>query len=141
MNPLHPTTQPRLLTPKHPRQQQETAALKEYKRRGPRCAHLKREKGGGGGGTKRRREASGRMEKGWERRGARDIGPRRRRERAGVATAEVAEVGMRCKEVGAALESWRGGRPCQRGIICPPGRGGHHRRISILFFFGLSAHP
>jgi len=36
--------------------------------------NLKRESGGGGGGTKRRREASGRVEREWERRGARDIG-------------------------------------------------------------------
>jgi hypothetical protein len=79
------------------------------------------------------------VEKEWERRGARDIGPWRRRGRAGVATAEVAAVGMRCKEVGAALESWGQGRPCQRGIICPPGLVEHHRRISILFslFFRL----
>ena len=79
------------------------------------------------------------MEKGWERRGARDIGPRRRRERAGVATAEVAEVGMRCKEVGAALEGWgRAAEPTRNNLPAWAG-GTPHKNLN--FFFVLSAHP
>ena len=75
------------------------------------------------------------MEKGWERRGARDIGPRRRRERAGVATAEVAEVGMRCKEVGAALEGWgRAAVPTRNNLPAWAG-GTPHKNLNYFFLF------